>query len=166
MGDAAAKSIVGLDDVEFSTLYREHADYVWRTCRRLGVAAGDVSDAAHDVFVVAFRLRGSFDPARPAKPWLFGIARRVAADRRRKQGRVLLGDFGSGTEAPDATNRIALQDAMSSLPELLLEAFVLFDLEGYSAPEVASMVGKPINTVYSRVRLAREQLCKLMGGSS
>ena len=65
-------------------VYDEHFDYVWHTLRRLGVRAADLEDLAHDVFVAFHRTRATYDPSRPIRPWLFGIAFRVSSDHRRR----------------------------------------------------------------------------------
>src|SRR5690606_1467731 len=70
-------------DAVFEAMFRRELGYVLASLRRLGVRPGDVEDLAHDVFVVALRRLADLDPARPARPWLFGIALRVAADHRR-----------------------------------------------------------------------------------
>ncbi|MBT8491451.1 MAG: RNA polymerase sigma factor [Deltaproteobacteria bacterium] len=163
MGRPVRKVELGIEDAEFADVYRREVGYVWRTCARLGIDERDLADAVHDVFVVAYRKRDSFERERPARPWLFGIARRVAADRRRRQGRVVVLDFEQHSPPTDEAAALALRRAMKRLPDQQLEAFVLFDLEGYSAPEVAEMLGLAVNTVYSRVRLARERLAAILG---
>ena len=67
----------------FRTLFQTHFSYVFHTLRRLGVAARDLPDVTHDVFVTAYRRFCEYDPSRPLRPWLFGIALRLAADHRR-----------------------------------------------------------------------------------
>jgi hypothetical protein len=59
--------------------YQRELDYLMRTLRRLGVASGEVEDLAHEVFLILRRAWHEYDPARPLKPYIFGIAFRVAA---------------------------------------------------------------------------------------
>src|SRR5204862_1865304 len=68
---------------DFDAVYERELDYVWNTLRRLGVRARDLEDLAHDVFVIVFRRQAEFEVGRPVRPWLFGIAFRVASDYRR-----------------------------------------------------------------------------------
>ena len=67
----------------FRTMFEREASYVMCSLRRLGVRERDVPDVAHDVFVTVYRLLEGYDADRPARPWLFAIALRVAADHRR-----------------------------------------------------------------------------------
>jgi RNA polymerase sigma-70 factor (ECF subfamily) len=51
---------------------------------------------------------------------------------------------------------------LSALSDALRESFVLVEVEQLSAPEVAELLQVPLNTVYSRVRLARAGLLEQM----
>ncbi len=147
-------------------IYQAEFAYVWRTLRRLGVATRDLEDLAHDVFVVVHRKRDDYDPTRPIRPWLFGIAYRIASDDRRRSRPALGGDveLDVADDAPSATDAIESRQAR----ELVLRALaaidldqravlVMHDIDGHSAPEIAAAIGVPLNTVYSRLRLAREK---------
>ena len=72
------------DDAAFAAAYDAEFEVVWLYLRRLGVPEADVEDAVHDVFVVAHRRYGTYDPSRPLRPWLLGIAFRIAAQWRRR----------------------------------------------------------------------------------
>ncbi|HEY5949271.1 MAG TPA: sigma-70 family RNA polymerase sigma factor, partial [Kofleriaceae bacterium] len=69
----------------FYAIYERELSYVWKTLGRLGVDPSDLADAVHDVFVIVHRRWADIDFERPIRPWLFGIARRVAAGLRRKR---------------------------------------------------------------------------------
>src|SRR5262249_62075582 len=72
------------DDAAFAASYYAEFKAFWLYLRRLGVAEADVEDAVHDVFVVAHRRYGTYDPSRPLRPWLLGIGFRIAAQWRRR----------------------------------------------------------------------------------
>lgn len=149
----------------FVEAYRAHFAYVWRSLARLGIRERDLPDVTHDVFVVVHRKLGSFDASRPLKPWLFGICYRTALDRKRKMShwRETLGDdvdAMASTPAADevAAARQAHDQVLRALAELELDqraVFVLHELEGMTMPEIATIVDAPLNTLYSRLRLAR-----------
>lgn len=155
------------DAPELQEVFRAEASYVWNTLRRLGVRTSDLEDVTHDVFVVVHRKWSDYDPARPLRPWLFGIALRVASDYRRsaRVQRERVTDeldregFTPATEEQiDLGRRRALVlSALDALSEQQREVFVRHELEGAPIPEVAAAVGIPLNTAYSRLRLARER---------
>jgi RNA polymerase sigma-70 factor (ECF subfamily) len=150
----------------FDEIYAEHFDFVWRNLVRLGVARIDVDDAAHDVFLVVHRRLPDFDGQGSVKGWLFAIARRVAWHYRRAHARrrtVPLADTdpvdGASIEREQLqTRREAHQLVHRILDELDDErraVFVLVELEQLSVPVAAEMLRVPLNTTYSRLRLAR-----------
>jgi RNA polymerase sigma-70 factor (ECF subfamily) len=150
---------------DFDAIYEGEFDYVFRTLRRLGVADADVPDAAHDVFVVVHRRLAEIDVDRPIRPWLFGVARRVAAARRR---RVRPGGEPGEVAAPGPRldDRLAshelLRTALSRLADDRREVFILHDIEGHSGAEIAELLGANVNTVHSRLRLARADLVAIV----
>lgn len=155
---------------EFQAIYRDHFQYCFRTLRRLGVPARDLPDVTHDVFMVVHRRLPDFEVGRPVKPWLFGIAYRVAADRARRFStqRERLEDGPEPVDgSDDALLRLERAEAQRLVEEGLSRldldkraVFVAHELEGQSAPEIAAALGVPLNTVYSRLRVARETFTK------
>jgi|tagenome__1003787_1003787.scaffolds.fasta_scaffold20310165_2 RNA polymerase sigma-70 factor (ECF subfamily) len=163
----AAAGAPGLARASFRDIYEQQFDYVHRAVRRLGIPVSDLEDAVHDVFVVVHRRLDHYDPRRPVRPWLFGIAFRVASDRRRRPveiaGReadmLAVADGRPSPEAHLATEeaRRRVHAALDTLPLDQRAVLAMHDLEGHSAPEVAEGLGVGLNTVYSRLRLAREK---------
>jgi RNA polymerase sigma-70 factor (ECF subfamily) len=144
----------------FDTVYESHFDYVGKTLGRLGVPPADLPDAVHDVFVVVYRRWSEIDFARSLRPWLFGIARRVAAGRRRKQRDVLteVPERGSSGDRDQIARRDLLWRLLAELPDERLEVVILHDLEGHTGADIAQQLGISVNTVHSRLRLARADL--------
>jgi RNA polymerase sigma-70 factor (ECF subfamily) len=157
----------------FESMYRAELPYVLRTLRRLGLNEADAADLAHDVFVVVHRRQGEYDRNRPLRAWLFGIAYRLVANH--------LGRAYRRVEIPtDPIGLSAVDPRAASLDEgaardLLLRALaavdiehravlVLHDLEERAAPEVATILGIPLNTVYSRLRNGRQKVAAAARG--
>ncbi|MBL4637353.1 MAG: RNA polymerase sigma factor [Kofleriaceae bacterium] len=145
----------------FEEVYRDNIAYLWRTLQRLGVPAADLEDRAHDVFSIVHRKQDSFERGRTIRPWLFGIAFRVASDaRKRARHRET---YQLGQEPPDSNlphDQLSTQRqiVMAGLAGLSLEqraVVVMHDLDGYTAPEIAGELQIALNTVYSRLRLGR-----------
>lgn len=154
------------DAVDLDAIYRDHADFVVRIARRLGAPPAHEEDVLHDVFLVVHRRLADLRADASVRSWLFGITKRVVlhrirgADRaaRREQHaprpRAVLGPD------EDLALRQAAATAEACLAELPPEqriVLVLADLEEMSAPEIATALGVGINTVYSRLRLARKR---------
>lgn len=151
--------VSGSEPDDFDAIYQRELDYVWRTLGRLGVPPADLADAAHDVFVVVYRRWSELDPGRPVRGWLFGIARKVAAGRRRKRRELVEAEVDlPAADDPHALDRDLLWRALSTLADDRIEVIVLHDLEGYTGAELAALLDLSPNTVHSRLRLARADL--------
>jgi RNA polymerase sigma-70 factor (ECF subfamily) len=151
---------------EFATIYRTHVDYVWRVIARLGVAPEAVADIVQEVFLVVHRRLADFDGRATMRAWLAGICRGTARNHHRSAARrqrrlQLLPPAPQSASSPEIE---ALElgrmvaDVLDTLDEDQRLALVLTDIEGLSPAEVASALGISRNTVYSRLRLARERL--------
>jgi len=155
-------------DVEtalFRSLFEQELAYVLRTLRRLSIPSADAEDLAHEVFVAVYRRRSELDPGRPPRPWLFAFCVRVAANHRRAEKRSRA--FASVAEPADAPadgeealsrgedRRIVLQ-ALEVLDLDKRACFVLHCLDGIAIPEVASSLGIPTGTAYTRLRAAKQ----------
>jgi RNA polymerase sigma-70 factor (ECF subfamily) len=152
---------------EFRKLFDAEYVYVCRTLRRLGVRERDVEDLAQELFVVVHRQLSSFDRSRAARPWLYAFVVRLAANYRRlrRHRDELAGLAGDGVDehhaphaqyADDRATRDLVLRALDLLDDEKRDVLVLYHLEGFEAQEIAEMSAIPTNTVYSRVRLARE----------
>lgn len=160
--------------VSFELVYNDYFDFVWRSLRRLGVPEASADDALQDVFVVVHRRLGEFGGRSSLKTWLFGIAMRVTSDHRRrvrrKGGHEPL-DEAVADPAPSPQEKAAnaemlslLDRALDALDDDRRAIFVLAELEQMSAPEIAEALGVKLNTVYSRLRLARQDFERALTG--
>jgi RNA polymerase sigma-70 factor (ECF subfamily) len=142
-----------------------HAAYVWNTLRRLGVPSSDLEDLTHDVFLQVERHLDGFDTSRPVKPWLFGFAYRVASQERRRahRRRETQGEPDESAHPdPRADERLEADErrrlVLAALQRIELErraVFVLYEIDETPMAEIASSLGIPVNTAYSRLRAAR-----------
>jgi RNA polymerase sigma-70 factor (ECF subfamily) len=152
---------------DFDGVYDSELAYVWGCLRRLGVPDRDLEDLAHDVFVVVHDRLRTYDPRRPLRPWLFGIAFRVASHYRRSarhrrevpSEHVERAPDPSAEDAPERRElRALLIEALDTIPLERRAVLVLHDLDGATAPQIAEALEIPLNTVYSRLRTARQEL--------
>ncbi len=156
---------------QFRVVYDAHVSFVWRNLRRLGVMDRDVEDKCQEVFVVAHRRWEEFvDRGHGPRAWLFQIVLRVASDARRHRRRHPVDPDGGiaqdrqSVEAPQAV-AVARKQALDLLDRALASidmgrraVLVLHEIEQMTAPEIARTLELPLNTVYSRLRVARIEL--------
>jgi len=149
-----------------ATALAEHFDTVWRSVRRFGVGESHADDATQRVFMAFAERIAVVEPGRE-RPYLIGIAVRVAANVRRQCARSREESSDAFDDAPGSARdpesllverqrRQKLDQVLATLPDLQREIFVLYELEGFSMPEIASALDVPLGTVASRLRRARE----------
>lgn len=150
----------------FRAMFEAEVAYVCRVLRRLGVHERDLEDVAQDVFVAVHRRIESYDPSRPLRPWLFGFAYHHAANYARLARHRLetpMSEVLDRTSSPEraASRNEARARVLAALAAIPLErrsVLILHDIDGFGAPEIASSLSIPLNTVYSRLRVARAEL--------
>lgn len=147
---------------DFDELYDKHVVFVWRTLRGLGLSEADAEDATQEVFLTVYKKLGSFEGRSSLRTWLCGIAIGIARNHTRKTGRRARADDRLSLETqPPASERAEALDlvwrCLRQLDEPLRLVFVLAELEKLTAPEIAEALTVNVNTVYSRIRLARER---------
>jgi RNA polymerase sigma-70 factor (ECF subfamily) len=142
-----------------------HFSTVWRALRRFGVHERNADDAAQHVFL-QFASRLDIVERGRERPYLLGIAAKVAANVRRQQARsreepaddldAQLGEAETPESLLDQEQRRQRLDvALATLPDEQREVFVLYELEGFSLPEIARALELPLGTATSRLRRAR-----------
>ncbi len=156
---------------EFAAAYETHVDFVWRVLARRGVEPAALEDATQEVFIIAHRRWGAWEGQASMRAWLYGVARHVASNhyrtrsRRQRKQDSLAAQLSAAS--PDLDARLddrarlkALAAAIDRLEPRQREIFVLADVEGLTAPEIAELLGCKLNTVYSRLRTVRALFAK------
>jgi RNA polymerase sigma-70 factor, ECF subfamily len=160
------------EELSFTAVYDRYFSYIWRSVQCLGVPASQVDDVVQEVFVIVHAKLAEFEGRSSLKTWLYGIAihrarhhRRQA--RRREDPRDVDLEQLRGPDAARPDRSLETREAVAVLSAILSaldddqrEVFVLAELEELSAPEIAATLGIKLNTVYSRLRLAREAFAK------
>ena len=166
LGLAQSETLSVNTPARVAELYEAHADMVWRSLRRLGVPISSLEDAVQDVFVVVHSRLAEFEQRSSVKTWIFGIVLRVASAHRRKRARreseITSDDCELVGTSPDPQQAAQEAEAAAIVERILDEfeddrrsVFVMLELEDFSAQQVAASLGISVNTVHSRLRLAR-----------
>jgi RNA polymerase sigma-70 factor (ECF subfamily) len=146
--------------------YRDHVRFVWRVAASFGVGPSDREDFVHDVFVVAQRRADDRRADVAMTTWLFGIARYVHLNRARASARherrLRLVESAPVSDSPDelaerAESLAIVREFIAGLDEPQRIAFELVEIEGMRAAEIAEMTGDNVNTIYTRLRGARQR---------
>ncbi|MBC8028268.1 MAG: RNA polymerase sigma factor [Steroidobacteraceae bacterium] len=146
----------------FDELIGRWHDPLWRYLRSLCDSDDQSADMAQDTWLRVLRGIASLRDPRDLRPWLFGIARRVAMDRlRRKYAQPAEADEALAdmpAPEPDGDLELALDDLqhrLDSLPMIERETLALFYLRELKLDQIAGLMSVPVGTVKSRLFRAR-----------
>jgi RNA polymerase sigma-70 factor (ECF subfamily) len=153
----------------FHAIYREYFNFVWSCAARLGVEPSALDDLVQEVFIVIHAKLHTLENPDALRSWIYGVVRRTASSHRRAARTQAAAGIELGIEqehrsrAPtplEQTERSAdlqlLANLLAELDESKREVFALVELDEFTVPEVAKMLEIPLNTAYSRLRLARQ----------
>jgi RNA polymerase sigma-70 factor (ECF subfamily) len=158
--------------IEPAAVIREHASFVWRVLRHLGVADQHLDDLCQEVFLVVLRQLATFEGRSSLRTWIYGICRNVTLRARseRKQLRevptLTLPDLAEpATQDRELWLKQAYTQLLAALDTLDLDqrsVFVLYELEELPMEEIAAALGAPLTTCYSRLLAARTKIEALL----
>jgi RNA polymerase sigma-70 factor (ECF subfamily) len=157
---------------EFREVYRNYVGFIWACTRRMGVSEDEIDDVVQEIFIVIHAKLETLQQPESLRSWIYGIIRRtVSTYRRARRAKAASAEaFSSESEMqypqPPSPQELAEQsDQVKLLWQLLVkldapkrEVFVLAELDEMTVPEIASAIEVPVNTVYSRLRTARQEL--------
>jgi len=164
------------DRKAYETLLREALPYIRSVVRGLHGRPERADEVTQDVLLTVHRMRHTYDPARPFRPWLAAIARRRAIDAlrrwRRTESHEVVDEYAYETFADAAANRHAempttaegLRAAIADLPAQQREAVQLLKVRGMSLAEASAETGKSIAALKVNMHRAVKTLRRRLTG--
>jgi len=136
---------------------------------RARVAIDEVEDVYQETFMALFQARHTYEAGRPLEPWLFAIARNVAADHsRRRWSRAsweeLTADLPERAEGDSPAAAPDIEWLLTRLPPAQREAFAMLKLDGMTLETAAGRAGVSVGALKVRAHRAYKALRKLIGG--
>jgi RNA polymerase sigma-70 factor (ECF subfamily) len=176
--DEALVARVGAgDEAALRALYARHAGLVFSIAARVAPAEA-AEDVVQEVFLALWRKSETFDPQKGTfKSWLGRIAKNRALNERRRRAasagaaapdpEAALAEVADDAPPPDEARWIAhrqkvLHDAVDALPEAQRRAVSLAFFDELPQSEVASVLGAPLGTVKTRIRLSMKRLAPIL----
>lgn len=156
------------DPLTFKTVYAECFDSVWRSILAMGVRPTDAEDVAQEVFLVVHKKLTKFEGRSSVKTWVTGImlntVREYRRARRNDERAIEVNErLESQLASPEAqavrrASAAFLGQLLDGLSEEQRVVFALSEVQDMTASEVAEALDVKLNTVYSRLRLARAEV--------
>lgn len=161
------EAVRGGDTAAFDELVSRHMRRAFAVASRLLGQRQDAEDVVQESLLAALTKIDTFDQRRPFSPWLLRIVANRALNLRKarvvRASEPLAEETVSGGESPaDAAARSelrgALERALASLPEPQRWVVQLFDVDGFTGPEIAEMLEMAEGTVRWHLHEARRAL--------
>ena len=149
-----------------ASVIREHARFVWRVLRHLGIDEPQLDDLSQEVFLVVLRQLPAFEGRSSLRTWIYGICRNLAQRARAREQRATELTQLPELDTPATQDReLWLKQAHAQLVRALdaLDAdqravFVLYEIEELPMEEIAQALEAPLTTCYSRLAAARAKV--------
>lgn len=158
------------DPLAFEELIRPHLDSVRRFVFSFSSNWQDADDITQEALIKAFRAFPTFDGRAALSTWLYTVARTAAIDwhrsriGRRSDDDLLLPEAHSGAQRGQEEAFAGKQEAerlwaaIQRLDDRSRVPLVLFEIEGLSYDEIATIEQVPVGTIRSRLSRARQHL--------
>jgi RNA polymerase sigma-70 factor, ECF subfamily len=154
---------------DFARLYAEQFRFVWSLTARLGVPSAQREDVAQEVWLAVHRRLHTLRVDASPRGWVAAITRKIASRHHRTLHRAerklaALAEVVDERRGADGERDsfAIVDDALARMDPAQREVFLLAHVEELTGPEIAVAVDAPLNTVYSRMRLARARLCEFL----
>lgn len=150
---------------EVNRAVEKYADTVRRICLVHLKNYADTEDIFQTVFVKYLLHTAPFASPEHERAWIIRVTINACKDLLRSvlRRRTLSLEEVAEQPAPADEHRAVLQ-AVQALPAAYRDVVYLHYYEGYTAPEIAGILGKNVNTVYTRLTRARGLLRQTLGG--
>jgi RNA polymerase sigma-70 factor, ECF subfamily len=156
---------------DITAIFKRYGQNIERWASRLGGPLVDSDDVVQDVFAVVHRRIGELRPDVPLTSWLYRITQNIATTRRRRERlrrwtRGLSFDYADELPAPgpsaiDEMERreaaLEVYSALDCLDEKYRSAVILFEIEGLTGEEIATLTGRPLATIWIHLHRGRQK---------
>lgn len=150
--------------VAFDELFARYRKPVWGFFRRRVPDARRAEELAQDTFLAILEAIPRYEPLRPFRSYIFGIAYNVLLSDRRRAANRTTSPLDTDPAAAGADPDLALwvRAALAKLDSVDREILMLREYEQLSYQEIADVRAIPLNTVRSRLFRARMALRRLL----
>lgn len=150
---------------DINVIVEEYADTITRICHSYGKNYDDTQDIMQNVFLKLMRANPEFDSKEHEKAWIIRVTINECKD-------FLKNIFRRHTSLEEAQeipieekeDLSYIREAVLKLPDKYKSVIYLFYYEGYTAVEIAGILHKKENTVYTWMNRARQMLKDMVGG--
>ncbi len=151
-------------EAELTRAMEMHADTVKRICVLYLKNHADTEDIFQTVFLKYTLSPTAFESPEHEKAWLIRVTINACKDLLRSFFRRRTVPLQEAAELPVEEAHSEVLEAVLALPESYRSVIYLHYYEQYTAPQIADILGKNTNTVYTLLTRGRDRLRDALGG--
>ncbi len=177
--DAGLMALVGRGDMEaLGILYMRHGNLVSSAAMACApsLPRNEIEDLCQDVFISVSQCARSYSEKGKFKSWLYSVAVRTAKRRNRSirvrkqllnsaEGRPIASSGYAPVPEQQTVAKLDLLKAFEGLSDIQRQLLILFEYQGMSGEDIASLLELNLNTVWSHLRRARGYVLSVMEDS-
>lgn len=144
----------------------QYADTVRRICVVNLKNEADADDIFQNVFLKYAQYEADFSNEEHKKAWIIKVTENACKDFLKSffyKNRISIDEIKEIAAAASPSHP-EVMEAVLQLPESYRNAIYLYYYEGYSAVEIAQILKKNVNTIYTTLDRAKKQLKERLGG--
>jgi len=154
-------------DADIEEAIDRYGDAVLRACSAY-LSPHDAEDAFQDTFLRYATHETAFNDEEHRKAWLIRVAMNLSKDHLRRSSTKAqpldeAPEIAVESEDDRLADRMRMNEALRQLSDDQRLALMLSAVEGYAVPQIAAIMGKPENTVYSHITRGKRKLRKVLG---
>lgn len=150
---------------DINLIVEEYADTITRICYSYGKNYDDTQDIMQNVFLKLMRANPKFNSKEHEKAWIIRVTINECKDFLKNIFRRHA-SLEEIQEIPieEEEDLSYIREAVLKLPDKYKSVIYLFYYEGYTAVEIAGILHKKENTIYTWMNRARQMLKEMVGG--
>jgi len=161
LGSRPSTAVAPLLPPDFESLYVAQAGFVRRALELHGVREADLDDVLQETFVTIHRLLPDFEGRSSVETWLYAVARRVAANHRRKRRSTAEAFVAGMHEMPEPlVSPDRVQASFARIDEENRDLLALHEIGGLSISSLAELTGRARVTIRHRLERGRAALSR------
>lgn len=151
---------------EVNNAIEQYSDMILRLCTVYLKNSADVEDIFQTVFLKYVLHAKPFESPEHEKAWLIRVAINACKDHLKSffRSRTISMEELTGYAPAITQEQYTVMEAVWSLPKQYRDVIYLHYYEGYTAPEIAGILNRNPNTVYTHLNKGKQLLKEALGG--
>ena len=153
------------NEADIVNTIQTYSDSIRRICFVYLKNYADTEDVFQDIFLKYAECKKKFESENHVRAWLIRVCINRCKDILKSAAHRNISIETLYSLPSDVSgDKQETLEAVLALPQNYRAVIYLHYYEGYTAPEISKLIGKNVNTIYTWLGRARDELKQLLGG--